>query len=447
MDWISALQALVKPTVVLVYTLFGVLLLLAATGRRMRIPIHLPAIKVLVGCAAGLIWIWFAIHGPVYIFSVSLAIVVFAVQGGAWRSRGLLFGGAAVVILSSSLAWWITDGPRPTGWWQPLAFAAAVWGIQAGFLQSPKRPNRNWLPLAFFLFAAAGFALMANVTQYETGSLSLALLVHHQGAYIGPALHIKAGLVPFYDIPLQYGLGPTLSIAAVCGATNCWSGMAFLMITSTLIMGLLILRMALATGVPRGNVWRATTTTLVVFAGVFLWPGFRLFGKHSAEAPAPSVGGLRFFASYVVSLPVILPKNHGSRGGAWHHRVLVVTGSLGNVAGGVWRTRNGQAGIPQSGDAGTGHHCRKLWSLCDRPSCDLRCMGAAGRDRRIHSACPGTTPHQSLQRLRSPVGSAWTGGVECFPPAVRRTSIPARSRDNLSPVCSLQLLSRPQSPE
>ncbi len=292
MDWIATLQALIKPLVILAYAALGIFLLSAAAGRRIRF-IAIPSlpVKVLLGLVTGLIWVWFMLHGYPFIVSVALGIVVFAFKDGAWRSRGLTLGGIAVVILSVSLAWWLGDGPQPPGYWRPVVFGIVVWCVQAGLTREAERPDRNWLPIIFLAFGVAGFALQANMAQYEPGSNALALLVHHQGAYIGPALHVKAGLVPFYDIPLQYGLGPTLSIAAVCGASNCWSGMAFLMVSSTLAMGLLILSMGLSTRVARGTIERVTAA-LVIFAAVFLWPGFIFLG--SIPAASPSVGGLRF---------------------------------------------------------------------------------------------------------------------------------------------------------
>lgn len=291
MDWISTLQAGLKLAVMLAYAAFGVSLLSSAAGRRIPgIAIPPLAVKALLGTVVVLIWFNFTLRGYMFVLSAALGIAIFAATDQAWRSRKLVFTGAAVVILSISLAWWLPD-KQPAGWWQPAAFALVLGCVQAGFMQGAGHPRRNWLPLLFPLFALAGFALLANMTPYAPGSQALSLLALHQGAYIGPALDIRAGLVPFYDIPLFYGLGPTLSIAAACEASNCWSGMAFLMVSSTLVLGFLILRMALSTHVPHGARW-LVTATFVIFVAVFLWPGFSFMG--SIPAASPSVGGLRF---------------------------------------------------------------------------------------------------------------------------------------------------------
>jgi hypothetical protein len=292
MDLMSKLQALIKLVVVLAYAGFGVFLLSLAAGRRIRFfKVPRSLVTILAGSLTGLVWLWYILHGYLFIVSVVIGIAIFVSKDGAWRSRQLVFAGVAVVVLSASLAWWLGEGPQPTGWVRPAVFAIVVWCLQTGFLHVGEPSRRSWRIPLLVLFALSGFALMANMTQYPPGSTALALLVHHQGAYVGPALHIRAGLVPFYDIPLQYGIGPTLSIAAACGASHCWSSMEFLMIASTLMMGLLILSMALTTRVARGNVWRATAT-FVIFTALFLWPGLSFLGN--IVTAFPSIGGLRF---------------------------------------------------------------------------------------------------------------------------------------------------------
>ncbi len=289
----------IKPVVLLIYAAVGIFLLCSAAGVKVRwmIPPVLP-VRVVAGCAAVVIWVWFALHGYPFIVATALGLAVFAASDRAWRSRELLFGGAAVIVLAVSLAWWQGAGLQPRAWWHPVAFAAVLWCVEAGLLRAEGPGRSGWTVVLFLLFAVAAFALLANMAQFEPGSTALALLVHHQGAYVGPALDIRAGLVPFYDIPLQYGLGPTLTIAAVCGVTNYWNAMEWLIVVTSLLMGLLILRMALATRSPRGPAWR-TTVTLVVFAGVFLWPGFSFLG--SLQAGSPSVSGLRFLLVTLVA--------------------------------------------------------------------------------------------------------------------------------------------------
>jgi hypothetical protein len=155
--------------------------------------------------------------------------------------------------------------------------------------------RRFALPLVFIV---AGLLLLIDLSAYRPGEPTLRALAHHWGAFIGPALQLKAGLVPFYDMPLQYGLGPTLAIAAACRGTDCWQGMEGIVIVADLASALLVLSMALATAEPRGMRWRCTVT-IIVFAASFLWPGTPSEG--SSVLATPSVGGIRFLPAVLVA--------------------------------------------------------------------------------------------------------------------------------------------------
>ena len=296
-----ALLPVFKPFVLVAYAALGFFLVWLAAGRKIpavKIPWKLFAI--LTGCAVTVIGIWFTLHGPWLLISVAIGVGVFAIRNKDLRRRGLMLQATAVVIAAFSLAWWLLPYEQPTGWWHPVVFGVAAWCVQAGLMQSAERPNRRWyLPVQVALFVALGIALIANTTTFIPGTVvALGNLLHHQWAYIGPALQIRAGLVPFYDIPLQYGLGPSVTIAAACGVSNCWSGVLFLSVCSTLIMGLLFLRMALATSLERGPRWRLTVTC-VVFAATFLWTGFPALGNILLAFPG--AGGMRFLPVTLVA--------------------------------------------------------------------------------------------------------------------------------------------------
>ena len=125
MDWISTLQAGLKLAVMLAYAAFGVSLLSSAAGRRIPgIAIPPLAVKALLGTVVVLIWFNFTLRGYMFVLSAALGIAIFAATDQAWRSRKLVFTGAAVVILSISLAWWL---PTTTG------RLVAARGVCAGF--------------------------------------------------------------------------------------------------------------------------------------------------------------------------------------------------------------------------------------------------------------------------------------------------------------------------
>jgi hypothetical protein len=114
---------------------------------------------------------------------------------------------------------------------------------------------------------------------------------HHWGAYIGPSETILSGARILYDIPAQYGLGPTLLIASACGS-NCWIGMYWITIIAAIIYALLIVASAAMMLRKVDNSWTYGVTLLAAAAACMLWTSYppQLGGPWSF----PSTGGLRF---------------------------------------------------------------------------------------------------------------------------------------------------------
>jgi hypothetical protein len=257
-----------------------------------------PALSVLLpAVAASLLIAIFAITGShLLLAAAAIGVVIFAVRHSAWRAPLSLLAAAAAIILVLSLAWW-RIAPSAVAPLPLAAFAVILGGLMVGFSDSwHRRPDTLAIPLAMCL--VAGFLLLIDLGGYRPGEPILEALAHHWGAFIGPVLQIQAGLVPFYDIPLQYGLGPTLMIATACRDTGCWTSTEIIVVIMDLANALLILRMALATAVPRGWLWHCTAM-IAVFAALFLWTGFPADG--SSLLAVPSVGGIRFLPTTLVA--------------------------------------------------------------------------------------------------------------------------------------------------
>jgi hypothetical protein len=255
----------------------------------------------------------------ILVTAIAIGTMIFAIQFTAWKSPIRLLPAATVITLVSSLAYWemypqSADPERNAapalGLWDILnvtpssiaplplvAFAVIIVAVSGGFVCSP-RYRRYALIISLTVFAIAGCLFLIDLSGYRPDRPILLFLAHHWGAYIGSAIHLRAGLVPLYDVPLQYGLGPALMIAATCGDADCWAGMESVVILMNMTYGLLILRMVLATDLPRGLIWHLTAT-VVVFAAVFVWPGTPAYG--AAFLATPSFGALRFLPVTLVA--------------------------------------------------------------------------------------------------------------------------------------------------
>jgi hypothetical protein len=114
---------------------------------------------------------------------------------------------------------------------------------------------------------------------------------HHWGAYLSPVQPLLAGAVPFRDFPVQYGIGPTLLIAATCGLESCWNGLYL----DTLVANAVNLAVCgwsvllLTRNMDRPS--RLLALAALVCAAL-LWSGLPL--DWGSPLMTPSVAGLRF---------------------------------------------------------------------------------------------------------------------------------------------------------
>jgi len=210
---------------------------------------------------------------------------------------------AAITIITLSLAWWQIDSVV-TNWVVVIVFMSTFIVMAYGLVVET---NHRSLPVALLIlpFLFAGVLLLGDLGSYSERSMVLVALVHHWGAFIGPALHVRAGLVPFYDIPLQYGLGPTSLIAATCNGADCWLGTEVMVVSASVLMSFLVVCMALMTLRPRSWPWQVAVT-LAVFAAVYLWTGEPFYGNRVLAYPSST--GLRYLP--VCAIAYLLFFNH-----------------------------------------------------------------------------------------------------------------------------------------
>jgi hypothetical protein len=312
--------AVLKPIFILLYVGFGVFCLALAAKSRTG-PTPGPAFGAQGGTiiptmlsvlAASIPLEVFVITGSHVLLAASVVgIVAFAMRHAAWKQPLTLLPAAAAVPLVLLLDWWKLQ-PNAVTLLPLIDFTVVLAAILTGFAD---RWRRSWLrptiPTAIFL--VSGLLLMIDLGGYRQNQTILSLLAHHWGAFIGPALDLKAGLVPFYDIPLQYGLGPTLAIAAACRREDCWGTTEAIVIVVNLMNALLILRMALATAMPRRLLWQGAVT-IVVFAASFFWLGLPVEGNSLLATP--SVGGIRFLPTVLVSYLLFLGRSTGAAAAA-----------------------------------------------------------------------------------------------------------------------------------
>jgi hypothetical protein len=240
--------------------------------------------------------------------AVGLAAVAVSVRQKRVCAFDLQLCVSMLVTLSVvlSLDWWIGLPDYTVHPAQAAAFVGIiVLAYQVMALADRHQPVASlaFKHVVMMVFVSGAVCLLANVAPLEAGSADrTAGMLHHWGAYIGSSEQILDGLIPLYDIPVQYGLGPAVMIAGVCKAVGCWPGMFFLVVVTNTVMGAAILSMAIA---DVGNVTRnyMIFAAVGVFLAVYYWTNY----PHIAYNPivSPSTGGLRFLPATLVAWSLI----------------------------------------------------------------------------------------------------------------------------------------------
>jgi hypothetical protein len=197
-------------------------------------------------------------------------------------------------VVSLSLPWWMRTerlwGGLPI--WQGLVCVLILVGVAHALTRIRAAGSPFWR-VRDDVMAAAPALLLGALMLVSTGMASTQPIItawHHWGAYVGPAQMVMAGVVPLHDIPLQYGLGPTLLLTAL-GHQGAWLALYVAAVVSTLLMAgvLCVLVLRLSRPAPW---WSRALMCLVVVWSVVAWTAFP--SSLMASLATPSTTGLRF---------------------------------------------------------------------------------------------------------------------------------------------------------
>lgn len=278
-------------------------------------------------------------HRPLdiaFLCALAAVIVVFLLSFGSWqrviisvllalpfaffiaRSRGApLWGSILGFAIFSTVVWW--SASMEFLQWRIVPFwclgALAIWILRQS---TPMSPQAMRLALALVLIAGVGAHLLVAPFLAPIG---LATAWHHWGVYVTTAKLLSAGAVPFVDFPLQYGLGPSVSMALAC-QPDCWKGAYF--VTS---LANLTYLMVLSWGAGRLMANSPRGLGLLAIAGVavsvLVWTVYppELVGPLAT----PSTSGLRFWPLAALLIFIIASEVNGRPAGAWGHALWALS--------------------------------------------------------------------------------------------------------------------------
>jgi len=220
------------------------------------------------------------------------------------RGPGAILAGLACLPLLAGSVWWAPDLTLDP------ARAALFVAVGLGAAVLPRLlPRAGGLPSVPSLAVLAGLGTLGCLLLggYSAPSAFWALW-HHWGAFVAPADALLGGGVPFRDFPVQYGMGPTLIIAALSGG-DAWPGMYAIVVAANLAYLLCLggCVLLLTRDAPRGV---AALALAAMAAAVLLWTGYP--PDFMSWMVAPSVSGLRFLPLAVLVLHILHAETQGA---------------------------------------------------------------------------------------------------------------------------------------
>jgi hypothetical protein len=141
--------------------------------------------------------------------------------------------------------------------------------------------------LTLFLLGVAAVSL----TGVQSSPKAFGTLWHHWSVYVGAAEALLGGAIPFRDYPVQYGMGPTLLLAALCRG-ECWTG-TYIAVSAANLLYLMAMAgcvIMLTRKLPTGL---ALLALAAMGCAILLWTGFP--PDYQGPIATPSVDGMRFF--------------------------------------------------------------------------------------------------------------------------------------------------------
>ncbi len=300
---------------VAVYLLFGSSILFAILGMLPEsISTGYKRIMVMTGLlvlgplacyqAFGLTGQWSVL---IFIPDVILGLAAWQLQPESrpWQER-LLFP-LFLATAAPGLLWW----PKPVPLWDAAQQAVLALGIGGGvwLALTPQTVFKGRLPVALVLTV---FAILAFIADSDTSGIvsspeAFKNILYNWGGYLGGVLQVQAGLVPFVDIPLMYGIGPTLFLDGLCHINgDCWFGM---------YCGVVILGVIYGLSLACSGLYMAGKDGRSRFIGItltFLIAVFCLAGNPSGgitPAIIPSIGAMRFMPLALLVLALSANRN------------------------------------------------------------------------------------------------------------------------------------------
>jgi hypothetical protein len=267
-------------------------------------PKYIYGFIILLGCVSTTLIPWSYV-----LFALILSLLIAHRNDLPYRSKigyGIFLG----LIISSFIPWWMHNDVNRLKLdliqsLLPVVISGLLFFTLSGKNDSVPTKSKPWKAPLYLGFGLAVIALSLTAgISLNTQSINQ---WHHWGAYIGPAQLLAQGVIPFNEIPMQYGLGPSLLISFGC-QWDCWNGLYWISGVFTIGMACLLAYIGLKLNQVR-TFLRELLVLLTVLTTCVIWTALPM-ALESVTA-MPSTSGLRFLPGVLMAALLIwtLQKN------------------------------------------------------------------------------------------------------------------------------------------
>ena len=253
---------------------------------------------------------WPGLTSPVVL---SIAFAAPLLLSGA----GYAIGGLLALPLIAAVTWWDPslrlDAPRAVIFLLVGLFAAAL----PRLLPRTEGGAPRVLSLLALLLLGIVAVSLTGVMQSPQG---FGTVWHHWSVYVGAAEAFLGGAIPFWDYPVQYGMGPTLLVAALCRG-ECWSG-TYIAVVATNLLYLLAMGGAVILLTRRLPIGLTLVALAAMGCAILMWTGYP--PDFKGPIATPSVDGIRFFPLAALLFFIIAAEELGFRMDAAGHALWLL---------------------------------------------------------------------------------------------------------------------------
>jgi hypothetical protein len=230
---------------------------------------------------------------------------------------GYAVGGLLALPLIAAATWW-DPGLRLDA---PRAVIFLLVGLFAAALPRLLPRTEAGVPRVLSLMALLLLGIVAvSLTGVMQSPQGFGTVWHHWSVYVGAAEALLGGAIPFWDYPVQYGMGPTLLVAALCRG-ECWSGM-YIAVVATNLLYVLAMGGAVLLLIRKLPLGLTLVAVAAMGCAILMWTGYP--PDFKGPIATPSVDGIRFFPLGALLFFIIAAEELGFRMDAAGHALWLL---------------------------------------------------------------------------------------------------------------------------